>query len=249
MRYVWYVLLWLSVLAAHSEAAITHQKTSTQGSCSNASSCTTSFASLPSAGNSVFVMIACWNNAADCNITSITDNQSNSYTYTCQTDTFGNSQVCIGYDLSIGSPSGTFTVTANAAASTYFEVVATEYTPLAALDVTKGASYAALSTADTGVSASTAQASELSVCAASIAAGDTNINITTPTGYTRRGVQQNATVTIGFEASDKILSSTGTQQCAWSHDLTLFAGWGALLMTFTESSGSSSFGPLRRRAQ
>jgi hypothetical protein len=237
------ILLALFMVSATPAWAITYQKASTQGSCASAASCTTSFASLPAVGNSVFVALACWNGSADCSISSITDNQSNSYSYTCQTDTAGNSQVCIGYDLQIGSPSGTFTVTANAASSTAFELIAIEYSPLIALDVTKGGQ-SSTGTADTGTSSATSQVNELSICVMSQSSSDSNINVTTPTGYTRRGVQQNAVGTIGFEASDKVLAATGTQQCTWSHDTVGMAGWAALVLTFNESG---SFGILHRR--
>lgn len=229
------LLLLLLLVPVQSWSAVAFVKASTQGSCSGVSSCASSFASLPSSGNGVIVAVGCWNSTADCNVTSITDNQGNTYSLTCQTDTLGNSQACIGRALSIGSPSGTYTVTANAVASTYFELIAMEYTATSNLDVTKGASYVAVSTANTGVSAVTSQSDELSVCVMTQSSSDTNINVTTPAGYTRRGVQQNAGATIGFEVSDKILTSTGTQQCAWSHDTVAIAGWAALLQTFTTS--------------
>lgn len=241
----WALLFILVGMGSPAEAAISFVKSSTQGSCGSAASCSSSFGTLPSAGNTVFVIVSCWNGSADCNVSSITDNQGNTYTKTCVTDTAGNSQICIGYDFVIGSPSGTFTVTANAAASTAYELIALEYAPLASVDVTKSDIYPASSTADTGVSASTAVANELSICATAVSAGDTNINITTPTGYTRRGVQQDASTTIGLEVSTKVLSATGTQQCQWTHDTVAFSGWAAVLMTFQESS--SSVGIFKRR--
>lgn len=247
MRYVYrlaLILLFLFTWMGPSwGAVIVWQKTSTQGSCASASSCSTSFASLPFGGSGIVAAWSCWNATADCNSTSVTDNQGNSYTFSCSTDTAGNSQACLAKAFSIGSPSGTFTVTVNAAASTAFEVVAMEYTFPSAADVTKSAN-AASGTADTGTSAATAQADELSICVMSQSSADTNINVTTPAGYTRRGVQQNANSTIGFEASDNVLSATGTQQCAWSHDTVGMAGWAAHLVTIKAAASRARTGAL-----
>lgn len=246
------VLLWSPL---DSIAAVAFVKTSTQGSCASAASCTTSFASLPAAGAPIIVAISCYTASADCAVSSVTDNQGNSYTQaTCFTnDTgVGNNQACLYYDESTTSPSGTFTVTANAASGSSFELIAIEYSGILTptpVDVTKTAKNTT-GTADTGASGSTTQADEVSICVASVAANNTNIAITTPTGYTRRGVAQNAQATIGLEFSDKILSSTGAQQCAWSHSTTSMDGWAAVLATFKASAGGAAptFGVLRRRS-
>lgn len=253
MRKIVLGLALLVALASPAHAQFAFVKASTQGSCASAANCTSSFGTLPTAGNAVAVPIACWNGTAACNATSVTDNQGvgNTYSLTCSTDTAGKSEACVAICPAIGATSGTFTVTVNAAASTAFELIALEYTvPVspAIVDVTEPGN-AAAGTADTGVSASTANADEVSICAMSQSSSDTNINVTTPTGYTRRGVQQNANATIGFEASDKILSATGTQQCAWTHDTVGMGGWAAQLLTLKASAPTSSFGILGRRMQ
>lgn len=239
------LLLLLLLIPVQSWAAVAFVKASTKSSCSNASSCGTSFGSLPSSGNAVIVTISCWNASVDCAVTSVTDNQSNTYSQAaCQQRDTGvaNNQACIYYAIPIGSPSGTFTVTANASASTYFEVIAVEYSGVATaspVDITKTAQ-GAVTTADTGASSSTTQADELAVCVAAVSANNAALAFTTPSGYTRRGVQNNAMTTVGFESSDKILSATGAQQCAWSHDTTALDGWSTALATFKAASGGST---------
>lgn len=219
-------------------------KASTQGSCSNSSSCATSFGTLPVVGNGLGVMVACWN-ASGCGITSVVDNQTgHTYTTTCATDTSGKTQACIAKLPRILTSGGTFTVTANAASSTFFELVAVEFTNTGATDASSPGS-SATGTADTGVSGATVQADEIAFCVMAQSSNQTNIAINTPTGYTRRGVQQNAVTTIAFEASTKILTTTGTQQCQWTHSTTGQGGWAALLST-TKSELIGS-GVLRRR--
>lgn len=243
-------LLIFSILGvAPSWGAVAFVKASTQGSCGAASSCGSSFGSLPSSGNAVIVTTSCWNASVDCNVSSVTDNQGNTYTQAVclQQDTgVANNQACIYYAIPIGTPSGTFTVTANASASTYFEVIAVEYSGVSTtspVDVTKSAKNTT-GTSDTGASSSTTQANELAVCVSSVSANNSSLSYTTPTGYTRRGIQNNATTTIGFESSDKILSATDAQQCAWTHSTTSMDGWAAVLATFKASSSRRSMTPL-----
>lgn len=224
---------WL--LATPSGAAITQIQASTQGSCSSASSCATSFGSLPTVGNAVVVTSACWNGTATCSITSFIDNQTgNTYTPFCKQDPAGKSQACIAVVSSIRAPSGTFTVTANAATATSFEVIAAEYNSMLVygMNDASASSTSATGTADTTASGATTQNDELSVCVMSQSGSSASLGITTPTGYTQRGIQNNANATVGFQSSDKILTTTGTQQCQWTHSTTGQAGWAAQLVTF-----------------
>ena len=238
----------LCALPSLAVSAVSFVKTSTQGSCSSAATCATSFGTLPSSGNAVIVTLSCWNGSAVCAVSSVTDNQSNTYTLAaCKESADSRGKACIYYSSGIGTPSGTFTVTANVAASTSTEIVAVEYSGVAtASPVDVNQSNAVLTgTADTGVSATTAQNDELSVCVASVSAANTNLAFTTPSGYTQRGIQNNANATIGFHSADKILTTTGTQQCAWTHSTTSEDGWGAQLITFKAATTTKA--QLRRR--
>lgn len=225
------LLLWATPVLA--DVTIIHTRDSVQGSCAAASSCSTSFSTLPLIGHSIIATGSCWNGTATCSA-SFADNQGHTYTTTCKQDTTGKSQTCVSLIPVIATSSGTFTVTMSAAATTSFEVIASEFESVLTASPTDASKSATNSTgtADTGASSATTQASEVSICAMSQSSSDTNINVTTPTGYTRIGVQQNANATIGFESSYKILSSTGAQQCAWTHDTVGMAGWAAQLVTF-----------------
>lgn len=250
MRRLWVGVLWWALSVGVAQAQFTHVQSSPKGSCASASNCSTSFGVLPAAGNVVVVTLGCWNAIDVCAATQATDNQNNSYTIQgCQGDATGNSQACVLSGTVGSTPGGTFTVTVWAAAATAFEFVATEYSvPGGSVELDAVAHNAsATGTADTGTSAATVASDELAVCVMAQSSANTNLGITTPAGYTRRGVEQNANATVGFESSDKILTSTGTQQCAWSHSTSGQGGWAAQLVTLRAAAAGG--GGVRRRVE
>lgn len=205
-----------------------------KGSASNASSVAASFSATPTVGNLIIVMVSGWREAASFGVTSVTDNQGNTYAHAGTVA--GSSGLCraeVWYAKAVTS-SGTFTVTVNAGSGSYIEFVASEFSGMAASSQFDVGAQADATSGDAAVgpTATLAQASEVVIAVASISNDDTNITVDTPAGYTRIAVNQNANATIGFEASYKIVSATTAVSAAWSHDNTNQAGWSAKIATF-----------------
>lgn len=215
-----------------------------------------SFGTLPSAGNAIFVMSGGWH-TTPYTVDTVTDNQSNTYTEDKEKVTGGGSGgIQIYSDIDIGTPSGTFTITVDPtqASSNYMVWLAVEFSGVAdsaAVDLSESTSSAtgdaALTTAGT-----TAQADELVLALAGVSNDDPNVNLTNPTtGYTELGAYQNSNAILGFHASYKIVSATGTQSATWTHDNTSQDGWAAIICTYKAAAGggASSFVPSSRTFQ
>ena len=203
-------------------------KSSTIGSGGPVASQATSFGTLPSAGNMIVVMISAWRAVPGANIASVSDNQGNIYTKAIDRNGAGADTLCeasIWYCANIGSPSGTHTVTANptAGSDNYINVIASEISgqnTSSPLDATTSAAISSTGDVATGTTATLAQADEIVFIVASVSASNSNIAIDTPATYTRIGVNQDSTATIGFEASYKIVAATTAVTAQWSHDNT-----------------------------
>lgn len=208
----------------------------------NVASASGSFASLPAAGNCVMVPISINHDPSHAN-TSVTDNQSN--TYTKQAQMLDNkNQADLFADFSIGSPSGTFTVTVSPAftSNNYITFVLLEISGLqttSVLDQTATANIASPATSTTvGPTGTTAQADELVVAVLSTETGDTNLNLTVPSGYTEIATEQNGNSLAGHQSAYKIVTATGTQSATWTHDGT--ANTGSLIATFKAAAAGGS---------
>src|SRR5262245_30018896 len=169
-----------------------------------------SFASLPSNGNMIAILVSIWTN--DITTGQVTDNQSNFYTKRIG---FGGpapdrGDGAIHDSLSIGTPSGTFTVTINPSnASDWFEGVAAEFSGLSgASSPDKTAVANGTNASPTVTGATTTQADELWLGLCSINDTSPPIGVDLPAGWTALGtVIQDANATIGHQAAYKIVSA------------------------------------------
>lgn len=221
----------LTVAAAAGAPAIVRStpKTSDAG----VSLSTATFAATPAVGNYIVVLISGWN-AGTFGVTSVTDNQGNTYSRAgAQPASSGLCRADIWYAKAT-TASGTFTVTVNCGSGSYLEWIASEVSGLAATSPADAGAEANSATGDAAVgpTATLAQTSEIVFAVAAVANNDTNITITTPSGYTNLAINQDATATIGMEASYKIVSATTAVSASWTHDNTAQDGWVAKIATF-----------------
>lgn len=203
-----------------------------------------SFGTLPAVGS--LVVVTCFgqsNTGSFYNVTSVTDNQGNTYTL-AKTSVIGTQRSFIARAPNVAS-SGTFTVTVNNVNSTdnYLVCRASSFTGIVTsspLDQSGEATDPGPQAADAGVSTagSTAQADELVVACASIGGtGDANLNIgTATTGYINIVNEQDYTLHSTGSCDYKIVSSVGVQTANWSHDDITGSGaqdgWTAIIATF-----------------
>ena len=218
-------------------------KSSTIASAANVGSLATSFASLPSAGNMIVVLVSAWRSSA-ANISSVTDNQGNTYTKAIDRNggNGGLSEASIWYCASIGSPSGIHTITTNATAGVdnYIVVIASEVSgqdTSAPLDASTSAAISTTGDVATGTTGTLSQANEIVFIAASVSGSSSNITIDTPAMYTRIGVQQDSNTYIGFEGSYKIVAATTAVVGQWSHDNTGQDEASGVIATFKAAAG------------
>ena len=247
------ILFIVCILSVSVQAAITFVKsTSTAPECrtSGATNLSCSFATLPSVGSMIVVTVGCWNASSVCTLLSVTDNQGNTYTQAiCSSDNSpSGSRNCIYHDLSIGTPSGTFTITVNGSTTNNAIVMgAIEYSVTsgpAILDITlQNISTSTSADCSTGTSGTTTAANELVVASCVDDANDSTLNFTTATtGYTNQFREDEASTYIGFSVDTKTVVSTGTQSANWTHDNVNQAGWEALLVTYKETAVAASCG-------
>lgn len=187
------------------------QKTSTiEGPFNGASS--TSFATLPVAGNTIIVTVGGYISGG---ISSVTDNQGNLYTLVLQ-----NSDVWIYAAYNIGTPSGTFTITITPVNSgNYWIWGALEYTGINAVDQTGTATSTTTSNTVTTTGATT-RANELVVAALKLDGAGTSwtTNVTHDGSYTEQFLQNAMTpTTVAFSAVTKLQAATGTPSHQWTY--------------------------------
>ena len=221
---------------------------------SNVTSDAASFGSLPAAGSLVIVVISLWNTPGDGSdrVTSVTDNQSNTYTEAAQAVRTGASEDCcaaIFYAENVNS-SGTFTVTINLEAGAYVEWSAHSFTGIATsssldqIGTNTGAGITSGSQPTVATSGATTQADELVVaCASSANASSPNGDVgwAIPSGWTgelSKHVSQ--ADTIAHDAAYNIIAATGTQTATWAaHATDVGDAWAAVIGTFKASAGTT----------
>ena len=235
--------------------ALTLVKSSTIASGAAVSSQATSFASLPTAGNMIVVLVSAWRDVLGANIASVSDNQGNTYTKVIDRNggNIGLNEVSIWYCASIGTPSGAHTVTANptAGADNYIVVIASEVSgqdTSAPLDASTSAAISTTGDVATGTTGTLAQADEIVFIAASVSSSSLNIAIDTPATYTRIGVQQDSNTYIGFEGSYKIVAATTAVVGQWSHDNTGQDEASGVIATFKAAAGGASISAFQGNA-
>jgi len=197
-----------------------------------------SFGTLPAAGSVVCATFWAWAND-DFDISTVTDNQANTYVVT-KTAVVAKSRAVIACAPNVNS-SGTFTITLTPtnAGGVYSVVSAASFTEIqtsSPIDQTASAIDAGPQANDATVtSGATTVDDEVVIAVAIIASvGDAALTITTPAGYTAIAVEQDNNAHLGGQASYLIVAATGAQTATWSHDdvgSTADDGWGAVIVT------------------
>jgi hypothetical protein len=247
---------------AVGDATITRVKSTGKCFTNTSNDLTCSFATLPSAGNAIVAAFWGWDGGTVPTI-SCSDNQGNTYTNAVtRRDATLQQWVAICRDPSIGTPSGTFTVTMSAAGPTQRNItgVAIEFTNFAAADLDQTASNAGdlgtLPGADTTATATTAQANELLIAVSGWcnAAGTWNSDIgasgsAPATGWTLEIVEAVCSPTHAGSVAYNIVSSTVAARHTWSNNPTS-SRYVAAIATFMAAAapgGDTTY--FRRRLQ
>ncbi len=206
----------------------------------NITSTTGTFRNTPTAGNMVAVLVGGWDSGGF-TISSLTDNQGNTYTKRAEPASSVNSSRCSIWTCENIAASGTFTITiTSSSAGSYIEATMIEIEGAdtsSSTDVTATATGTNTAT-DANVTAggNIAQANELwlSCCTIGISSS-TNVGLLTPTNvdwYNIR-VNQNFSGNVAFSADYYVSSSVVTPAVQYSHNATTGAGngWTCALLT------------------
>lgn len=220
--------------------AIAYVRDTGKVSTTAAASSNASFGTLPSVNNHVFALVSRWNNPGTS--TTFSDNQANTWATDKHRAAATGLQSASAGSAKVATSSGTFTVTAAAAGSNYWEWIGVEFSGLASashLDQTGEATQGTGSTSITVTAAgANAQADDLVLAVCANSSSDATINIShPPTGYTGLAVQQNATATCGHESCYKIVSALETSACTWTYDSTTGEGVSAAIATYKAAAG------------
>lgn len=192
-----------------------------------------SFPSLPKAGRLIVVYVWGWDSAGTWSFDTCADNQSNTYAEAVAVSENDQMNASIFYAYNIGTPSGTFTVTATASENVdQLLGVAVEYAGFGTvdpLDKTKTASTGNDTAPTTGASAAITQPNELiAALHANTAIG--SVAVTTPTGYSRRAVETDNSAAQSGEAVDRFTAIASPITATWT--ISPGGPWTACLATF-----------------
>lgn len=166
----------------------------------------------PAAGNAVTVGII----STAGSITSVIDNQGNTYTAIRSHAESLAGQTAYTYRcLSIGTPSGAFTITVTLPSGNYSMASAVQTSSLTAVD--QSGVHDQTTTGSLAVSTDNpdAQADDLSLGAMTVNGTTAAQGITTPSGYTSLALENDDTLHIAGSIDYKILSATGTETVTW----------------------------------
>ena len=192
-----------------------------EGRTTGASHQAASFPALPSAGNAILVYAVAWQGSSvTWPANGVSDNQGNTYSLAVTSAGVANSSyfaTAIYYSTGIGSPSGTFTVTATPTTSAEITVTAVEYSGIAAtnaLDKT-ASNYGSSNSPSSGTTAITTQANELVAAVLGYGCASGVCSASTPLGYAAR-MAENDSNYADAQADDKTVSSVGAYSANWT---------------------------------
>jgi hypothetical protein len=192
----------------------------------------------PAAGNSVTVAIA----TTATSITGVADNQGVGNTYTQVVTDFeavGNQSVFVFKCLSIGTPSGTFTITVTLASGNYSLASAIQTSNLSAVDQTGSHKQTSGTTLAAATSSADTNADDLSLAVMTVNGTTAAQGISTPSGYNSLALENDDTLHIAGSIDYKILSATGTETVTWGISAGYSATVGALA-TFKGAGAAAS---------
>jgi hypothetical protein len=229
-------------------AAISVVRQSTQGNFSPSASWTTSFAVLPSSGNTIIVVITAWQSTPP-TVNTITDNQGVGNSYGLPTN--GHASDADGVSTyiyrckSIGATSGTFTITVNwtGAISVYGSIKAIEVSGLDTTntdDVSSQSNLTGVTTKTQTNGSANASANDLAVGCITVDTGSVAVGLTDPpTGYSSIHVQQDGSTYIGGESAYKIVSALETSAATWSWTSGGANAYASVLATFQGAAAAA----------
>ena len=186
---------------------------------SSVTSVSETFASTPAVGNLVVVFLGHSGGGASTDkLTSVTDNQGGSNTWTivrrAGPDTNG-TNAAIAYSM-LAVASGTFTVTANFSAAIFPTIAISEFSGVAASPADGGNSGSGSSTAPAGGSVTPSQAGDLFVSVGSDNSGASD-TYTIPSGWDgKRGELNNGATFQTLYSASKIATDAAAQTSTWS---------------------------------
>lgn len=198
-----------------------------KGRTAGADTVSCSFGSLPVAGRAVIVMVFGYQSSGDPDFGTgaVTDNQSNTYVRAVQSaKQFGGTdglRTAIFYCENIGTPSGTYTITANGANSndglTIGAIEVAGLLTASSLDKTASSLAAATTTPVSGTTATTAQADEFMVSVyAYYGGGVITITEDTGSGWTERVTETDSNTYTAGEGDSRTATSVGTYSHTWT---------------------------------
>ena len=199
------------------------------------------FASKPTVGDTLVVLVWTWSNAAASNI-SVSDSSGNAYTAVTtatitQSATYESAAV---YTAPITSSNANLKITVqspNTDAQTQIQAVAMEYSGLGPVDKLNAVT-GTTAAATVATPSATTSPNELVVTAFGVVNPAVKFSaITASAGYTIRGVQyQNAGATAGAGA-DQIVAAKAVQSNTWTTTAGM-TGWAAVIAAFTPGAGT-----------
>jgi len=192
-----------------------------------------SFVTNPTAGRSVIVTAWGWRSAAAFDVTSITDNQGNTYTLVKSSASPGVSNMCgvIGFAHNI-TASGTFTVTVNVNSSSYYRWAMLEVSGLDTAGYDQTSTSTGNSTSpSTGNTGTLSSANELGIAVACVQGTISTIVVGGSWTEIIEDVDNS-----GSQAgeSDRLdISATTAQSASWT--ATTSTNWTAIIVTFADA--------------
>ena len=224
----WFLLACLLTGSALPSCGAIAYVQSTKTAKGNAGNPTASFSSTPTVGDLVVASVACYA-AANCNVSSFSDNQSNTYTMVAKNIGYFSTQATVSlYYSIITTASGTFTVTANLTASEDSTLMIAEYSGIAS------ASPVDISTTATGSSTlatatmTTTNANDLLVDVVGV--GGSAATPTAGSGFTMRQSNGSNSELMGLE--DKTVSVAGSQTATMN---TPNSDWASIVVAFQQA--------------
>jgi len=201
-----------------------------------------SFDTLPSAGSAVIVLFQAYQAGLTLAANAVADNQSNTYTRAASHVQATDYGVAVYHCLSIGSPSGTFTVTLTAGGTGVCQGILTiiEFTEVAALE---GATATGSGSGAPTVTRTVAAAAALQVAICGTVANQSSLTVNTLSpAWTEEAEQLSSSYVPG--ESDSRVASIGTGDFTASWTPTSENVWFAAVAVYTDAGAAGSVMPL-----
>lgn len=207
-----------------------------------------SFASLPAAGNAIFVFATMYNAAGGFVAGDVTDNQGVGNVYAMYKGlTQPNASLGMHADLSVGATSGTFTLTINPLGSSgcWIEWIGVEFSDIdSGVTADKDADSVTSGSTPTVTTAATTYADELVLGILTTTSGG-SAGIDPAAGYTTLYHHDTGADTVVHYSAFKIVSATGTQNFNGG-TLGSSAGYAISVVTFKATTGGGGTATLEQ---